>query len=462
MTVLSMTNNETISPLWGWAEENNLNTRSMKMDKEDFSTVNFPLTENVQLEMVEIPGYLGELENVPDEKMAEIRQEFMLGKYPVTQEQFEAVMGFNPSEFKGAKRPVENVTWDEAKEFCEKLNKRFRLTRDRKFSLPTQFQWNYVAQSRGTVPFEDEDEFGEFAWFGKNADGETHEVGLKKPSPFGLYDMYGNVHEWCDGEWENAGKPGCPTPPKGNAMRVAPGGDWESDADTCVKGVYLSGVPETRKSIIGFRVAIVPDEYVKEEEEDDETDWEKAMEEVQKMRRMLTECPEPEDYENLPEEVFDPAEEDLHGPYKRYMHCDDGHAVIKDNTAIVDVYNPLKVTVRENHKNVNVYGNNVHADIKSNDGYVRLCSNNAKVTVAGNGVVDVMGHGNEVEVMKGRVHVYGEDATVWVGDGVADVHGERSKVHVLEGTATVMDRDCQELDCNGSGKLLLPDNSKVK
>ena len=106
------------------------------MAKNEFKTVNFTLAENVQLEMVEIPGYPGELENVPEEKMAEIRKEFMLGKYPVTQEQFEAVMGFNPSEFKGAKRPVENVTWDEAKEFCAKLNKRIPLTLGRKFSLP--------------------------------------------------------------------------------------------------------------------------------------------------------------------------------------------------------------------------------------------------------------------------------------------------------------------------------------
>lgn len=231
------------------------------MGKEEFITVNFKLAENVQLEMVEIPGYQGELENVSDEKMAEIRQEFMLGKYPVTQEQYEAVMGCNPSVFKGAKRPVENVTWAEAKEFCEKLNEQISLPPGRKFNLPTQFQWDYVAKSRGTVP---EEAFGEFAWFKMNADGETHEVGQKKPSPFGLYDLYGNVHEWCDAEWENVGKPGCPTPPKGNAMRVAPGGDWESDADTCVNAVYLSGVPGTRKSIIGFRVAIVPGEYTRQ------------------------------------------------------------------------------------------------------------------------------------------------------------------------------------------------------
>ena len=439
------------------------------MDHAEFDTVNFTLADNVKLEMVNIPAYEGTLDGVPDEKMAEIRQDFMMGKYPVTQEQYEAVMGCNPSEFKGAKRPVENVTWDEAKEFCEKLNERIPLTLGRKFSLPTQFQWDYVARSRGTVPFEDEDEFGKFAWFGKNAEGETHEVGLKQPSPFGLYDLYGNVHEWCDAEWENAGKPGFPTPPKGNAMRVAPGGDWESDADTCVKGVYLSGVPETRKSIIGFRVAVVPVENTVEAEYD-ETNLQKVKADVQNIsqwspaacKRWVTECPEEEDYENLPLEVFDPAKENLHAPYKRYMHCVTTHAVIEDNTAIVNVYDSLVVTVRRNHGNVYVYGNNVHVNVISNDGHVRVCSNNAIVYMAGNGVVDVMGHGNEVNVSKGTAHVYGEDATVYVLDGVADVHSERSKVYVHDGTVTVMDKDCQELHCDGAGKILLPDNSKVK
>ncbi len=433
------------------------------MEKAEFGTKIFTLADNVELEMVNIPAYEGTLEGVPNEKMAEIRQDFMMGKYPVTQEQYEAVMGCNPSEFKGAKRPVENVTWAEAKEFCEKMNEKISLANGRKFSLPTQFQWDYVAKFRGTVSFEDEEAFGEFAWFEKNADGETHEVGLKAPSQFGLYDLYGNVNEWCDAEWENAGKPGCPTPPEGNAMRVAPGGNWNGDADVCVKGVFLSGVPETRKSIVGFHVAIVPDEYTTVDEDDEE--YRKQQMDIddslKKTIRMMMDCPEPEDYENLPKEVFDPAEEEMHGPYKRYMHCDNKHAVIKDNTAIVNVYNPMQVTVYRNHKNVNVYGNNVHADVMSNDGYIRFCSNNAQVTVSGNGVVDVMGHGNEVTVMNGTVHVYGEEATVWVGDGVADVHGVHSKVFVLNGKATVMDSDCQELHCGDSGELLLPDNSKI-
>lgn len=433
------------------------------MEKEEFSTVSFTIADGVELEMVDIPAYEGELNGVSEEQMAEIRQDFMLGKYPVTQEQYEAVMGCNPSEFKGAKRPVENVTWAEAKEFCERLNEQIYLTKGRKFSLPTQFQWNYVAYSRGTVPFQNEEEFGQFAWFEKNAGGETHEVGQKSPDPFGLYDLYGNVHEWCDGEWENAGKPGCPKPPAGNAMRVAPGGDWASDADCCVKGVYLSGVPGTKNNLVGFRVAIVPGEDTVEEEEDDKASWEKSKATVMKTRRMLMDCPEPEDYENLPEEVFDPVEEGLNTPYKRYMHCEEEHAVIKDNTGIVNVFNALQVTIHSNHKNINVYGNNVHAEIMDNDGYIRICSNNSEVTVAGDGIVDVMGHGNKVTVLNGTVHVYGEAATVRAFWGETDVYSKRSSVTLYnDGNATVMDSDCQELRNEGNGELNLPDNSSTK
>ena len=96
-----------------------------------------------------------------------------------------------------------------------------------------------------------------------------------------------------------------------------------------------------------------------------------------------------------------------------------------------------------------------------NDGYIRLYSNNAKVNVAGNGVVDVMGHGNEVTVMGGTVRVYGEEVSVCVCDGVADVHGMHSKVVVFNGKARVMDSDCQKIHCDDSGELLLPDNSKI-
>ena len=180
------------------------------------------------------------------------------------------------------------------------------------------------------------------------------------------------------------------------------------------------------------------------------------------MFRLLQECPVEEDYENLPEEVFDPVKEGLSRVYRRYMHCEDGHAVIDDNTAIVNVYNPLKVTVRSNHGKVNVFGNNIHAEIITNDGHVRICSNNSQVFVGGDGTVDVMGHGNEVNVVQGIVHIYGEDAVAWVFAGVADIHSEHSKVYVHHGLATVMNQASQELECTEAGELILPANSSKK
>ena len=428
------------------------------MENEDFNTISYPLNDKVQLEMVEIPAYKDWVD-VPEEKAAEIRRDFMMGKYPVTQEQYEAVMGENPSQFKGAKRPVENVSWEEAQAFCERLNELGICDAGERFCLPTHFQMEYVMQSRGTLPFEEE-AFGEYAWYVKNANGETHDVGLKAPNSFGLYDFHGNVQEWCDGEWEKAGMPGYPKPPMGNAMRFALGGSWQSEAHACITGGVVSGMPGTRTDTIGFRVALRPcGDFVVAD--DDANQDEAIRKSAERTDRLLRECPVEEDYENLREEVFDPAEENMTQVYQRYMYSEDTHAVILDNTSTVNVYTPLKVTVKNNHGMVYVYGNNVHAKIMRNDGYVRICSNNAKVTVRGNGTVDVMGHGNDVTVRQGIVHIYGENAVVQVHDGVVDVHSKCSKVLVHHGKATVMDEMCQELHCEESGELILPDNTSL-
>jgi formylglycine-generating enzyme required for sulfatase activity len=166
-------------------------------------------------------------------------QEFYLGKYPVTQEQYQAIMGNNPSYFKdNPKNPVENVSWDDAQEFCQKLSEKT----GKKYRLPSEAEWEYACRA-GTQTryyFGDNAELlEEYAWYYGNSGSKTHPVGQKKPNNWGLYDMSGNIWEWCENGWhesyENAPTDGTAWNENHSVLniRVLRGGSWYVDLSDC-------------------------------------------------------------------------------------------------------------------------------------------------------------------------------------------------------------------------------------
>ena len=142
-----------------------------------------------------VPGDMDCLEDEVPRHKVQLTKGFELGKYEVTQAQWEAVMGpgSNPSDTKGPKNPVDSVDKDDIHAFLDKLNAR---NDGYKYRLPTEAEWEYAARAGAPDPLRAS--LGDYAWFADNSDDESHPVGLKKPNAWGLYDMLGNVREWVD------------------------------------------------------------------------------------------------------------------------------------------------------------------------------------------------------------------------------------------------------------------------
>ena len=238
------------------------------------------ITNSIGMKMVLIPAgeFMmgspeGEEERSGDEKQHRIRitKPYYLGVYEVTQEQYEKVTGANPSLFKGATRPVEQVSWEDAVEFCRKLSRK----EGRTYRLPTEAEWEYACRAGTTTPFH----FGGIL-NGKeaNCDGnypygtgikgpylkETATVGSYAPNAWGLYDMHGNVYEWCadsyDSDYYGDSPTDDPTGPATRSYRVVRGGSWGSFAGSCRSAFRGNFSPGIRFSGLGFRVALVPSE----------------------------------------------------------------------------------------------------------------------------------------------------------------------------------------------------------
>jgi formylglycine-generating enzyme required for sulfatase activity len=184
---------------------------------------------------------------------------FWLAKTVVTQSQWEAVMGSNPSEFRGAEMPVENVSWEDAQSYIAKLNEKRVLPEGWKFALPTEAQWEYACRAGEKGPYSG-GALDEVAWYCDNSGGRTHEVAQKKPNAWGLHDMHGNVWEWCADWLEDAPLMGGidPAGPSSGDYRVFRGGSWSFDASYCRAARRNGDRPGLRLYLLGFRPALVP------------------------------------------------------------------------------------------------------------------------------------------------------------------------------------------------------------
>ena len=182
---------------------------------------------------------------------------FSIGKYEVTQEEWEAVMGSNPSEFKGAKRPVENVSWNDCQAFIRKLKE---LT-GRNFRLPTEAEWEFAARG-GTksigYKYAGGDNLESVAWYNYNSGRTTHEVGQKAPNELGLYDMSGNLTEWCSDWYDKytSSTQTNPTGPSSGSSRVYRGGTWKLYAKACRVSYRHESIPSSQYDDLGFRLAL--------------------------------------------------------------------------------------------------------------------------------------------------------------------------------------------------------------
>jgi formylglycine-generating enzyme required for sulfatase activity len=232
------------------------------------------LPGNVPLVMVLIPpGEFMRSEDGKQQFKVRITKPFYMGKYEVTQAQWQAMMGSNPSKFnEDPANPVEMVSWDDTEPFLTKLNDA-RLVNQWRFGLPTEAKWEYACRAGTTTSwsFGNSDTIiNDHAWSVSNAQAKTHPVGQLKPNPFSLYDMHGNVWEWCQ-DWQGSYLPGEGTdpagPPKGS-LRVFRGGGWDRDAAFYRTASRNGNAPTFRFDSLGFRLALsfvgVPDKPVNE------------------------------------------------------------------------------------------------------------------------------------------------------------------------------------------------------
>ncbi|WP_310426854.1 SUMF1/EgtB/PvdO family nonheme iron enzyme [Chamaesiphon sp. VAR_48_metabat_135_sub] len=260
-------------------EQGNINRR----EQHQVQCLSIELGNGVNLELVYIPGgsfIMGapieeerSLSNEYPQHLVTIKP-FYMGKYPITQKQYEEITHHNPAQFKGENRPIDWVEWHDAKRFCAELSKKTGLA----FELPSEAKWEYACRARTTTPFyfgatisaELANYHAETAYVSEVAGisrQETSDVGLFPPNAFGLYDLHGNVWEWCEdtryGDYQGAPTDGSTweqigSGDKDDEICTIRGGSWQSTPDRCRSAASDDARYNVRSSDIGFRVILIP------------------------------------------------------------------------------------------------------------------------------------------------------------------------------------------------------------
>ena len=184
-----------------------------------------------------------------------LTEPFRIGVTEVTQSQWQAIMGFNRSYHRGDDLPAERLSWKDAVAFCDKLSE----NEGKIYRLPTEAQWEYACRAGAAGPFAGPGKINEVAWHYGNSKRQTHPVAAKKPNDWGLYDMHGNVAEWCS-DYYAADYPDepvtDPTGPPSGAARVVRGGAWDAFTPGCRSAARLSRSPAHQLKSTGFRVIL--------------------------------------------------------------------------------------------------------------------------------------------------------------------------------------------------------------
>jgi formylglycine-generating enzyme required for sulfatase activity len=234
------------------------------------------LPRNVPLELVRIPAGEFVMGTARDDERPEhrvnISREFYLSKFLVTQEQYKALMDTNPSKFQLSPRhPVDNVSWDDAQDFCRRLRAHLNRACDAlekgtlvvdDVSLPTEAEWEYACRAGTTTPWsfgDDRQKLLAYGWFYKNSKHASQEVGQLQQNPWGLFDMHGNLCEWCADYYAPSYADAVERDPQGPARgdrRVLRGGSWSKYAADCRSACRHSAPPSERTANYGFRIVL--------------------------------------------------------------------------------------------------------------------------------------------------------------------------------------------------------------